>query len=129
MKVVQNNMVEMEWDADGFIETKRLGFISAVHRYGEVAVAFRDGKVYTHIDADNGGVISFKDLVRSIKGAVKEKDADYPYFYEDYAEIYDGKDFVDGTLNFLGIEDCKEDMLSRLEDLSGYWVVTESSSL
>lgn len=128
MKAVKNSMVEMQWDADGFIETKRLGFISAVHKYGNVAVAFRDGKIYTHID-EAGSVISFKDLVREIKGAVKEKDADYPYFYEDYAEIYDGKDFVDGTLNFLGIEDNKQDMLDRLDDLGGYWVVTESNSL
>lgn len=128
MKEVKNNMVEMQWNADGFIETRRLGFISAVHQYGNVSVAFRDGKIYTHISED-GSVISFKDLVREIKGAVKEKDADYPYFYEDYAEIYDGKDFVDGTLNFLGIEDNKQDMLDRLDDLGGYWVVTETNSL
>ncbi|MGV3076348.1 hypothetical protein ACEE21_14790 [Clostridium baratii] len=128
MKVVKNSMVEMQWNADGFIETKRLGFISAVHQYGNVPVAFRDGKIYTHI-SEEGNVISFKDLVGAIKGAVKEKDADYPYFYEDYAEIYDGKDFVEGTINFLGIDDSKEDMLDRINDLSGYWVVTETNSL
>lgn len=128
MKVVQNNMVDMQWDADGFVESKKFGFISAVHRYGNIAVAFRDGKVYTHI-SEEGGVISFKDLVSSIKSAVKEKDADYPYFYEDYAEIYDGKEFIDQTLSFLGIEDYKNDMLERLEDLSGYWIVEERDSL
>lgn len=128
MNLVQNDMVDMQWNADGFIETKKLGFISAVHSYGNIAVAFRDGKVYTHID-EVGGLISFKDLVSEIKGAVRSKDGDYPYFYEDYAEIYDGIDFVDSTLNFLGIEDYREDILSRLEDLSGYSVVTESESL
>lgn len=128
MKVVKNNMVDMQWNADGFIETKRLGFISAVHLYGNIPVAFRDGKIYTHI-SEEGGVISFRDLVATIKDAVKEKDADYPYFYSDYAEIFDGKDFIEGTVNFLGLEDNKGDMLERLEDLSGYWVVTESSSL
>jgi len=125
MKVVQNNMVDMQWDADGFIETKKLGFISAVHNYNGVAVAFRDGKVYTHID--ESGVISFKDLVGAIKSAVKEKDGDYPYFYEDYAEIYDGREFVEGTVSFLDIQEFKDDMLERLEDLGGYWIVTEES--
>lgn len=128
MKVVKNNMVNMQWDADGFVETKKLGFISAVHSYDGVAVAFRDGKVYTHID-DNGDIISFKDLVGAIKDAVKSKDNDYPYFYEDYAEIYDGKDFVDDTVNLLGLDDDKDDILSRLNDLSGYWVVIETTSL
>lgn len=126
MKIVQNNVVEMDWNADGFIETKKLGFISAVHNYGNVPVAFRDGKVYTHVD-ETGDIISFKDLVNTIKAAVKEKDADYPYFYEDYAEIFDGESFADGTLRYLGIEEYKSDMLNRLEDLSGYWVVVESS--
>lgn len=126
MKIVQNNMVEMDWDADGFIETKKLGFISAVHVYGGVAVAFRDGKVYTHID-DEGGVISFKDMVSTIKIAVKEKDVDYPYFYEDYAEIFDGQEFDEGVVNLLGLADSITDISNRLEDLSGYWVVTETS--
>lgn len=125
MVFVKNNMVEMDWDAAGFVETKKLGFISAVHQYGNVAVAFKDGKIYTHI-SEEGGVISFKDLVGAIKRAVKAKDEDYPYFYDDYAELYDGRDFSEGTLLHLGIEDYKQDMLDRLEDLSGYWVVTES---
>lgn len=125
MKVVRNNMVEMEWDADGFIETKKLGFISAVHRFEGVAVAFRDGKIYTHID-DEGQALSFKDLVGAIKTAVKEKDVDYPVFYEDYAELYDGADFLEETLVHLGIENCKEEMLKRLKDLSGYWHIEET---
>ncbi len=125
MKVVQNDMVEMQWDADGFIETKKQGFISAVHKYDGVAVAFRDGKIYTHIG--DQGAISFKDLVSSIKSAVKTKDSDYPYYYEDYAEIYDGEEFAEGTLEYLGISDYKEDMLKRLEDLSGYWLIVETA--
>lgn len=128
MKVVRNNVVEMDWDADGFVESKKEGFISAVHRFDGVAVAFRDGKVYTHIDED-GGAISFKDLVSSIKSAAKEKDSDYPYFYEDYAELFDGQEFNEETLVHLGIEDHKDEMLKRLEDLSGYWIITESTSL
>lgn len=128
MKVVQNNVVSMEWDADGFIETKKLGFISAVKNYGNVALAFRDGKVYTHID-EEGNVLPFKNLVSAIKQAVKEKDIDYPYFYEDYAEVFDGKDFEEGTLKYLGLSDCKEDILARLEDLSGYWIISERTSL
>lgn len=128
MKVVQNDMVAMDWDAAGFVETKKAGFISAVHRYGDVAVAFRDGKVYTHVMEDNS-VISFANLVDSIKTAHKQKDGDYPAFYEDYAEIYDGLEFHESTLEFLGIAEYKEDILARLEDLSGYWYVQESETL
>ena len=127
MKVVKNSVVNMEWNADGFVETKKQGFISAVHQYDGVAVAFRDGKIYTHM-GDDLEPIGFEDLVSEIKGAVKSKDVDYPYFYEDYLEIYSGKEFSDKALELLHIDAShKEDMLKRLEDLSGYWYVVESS--
>lgn len=129
MKLVKNDMVNMQWDADGYVETKSRGFISAVHQYdganGKVAVAFRDGKIYTCIDED-GDVIGFTDLVKEIKQAVKDKDSSYPAFYDDYAELFDGEEFAESTLNYLGIADEKQDMLDRLEDLGGYWGVVET---
>lgn len=125
MKVVKNNVVKMDWDADGFVETKSRGFISAVHLYNDKAVAFRDGKIYTHI-SDDGEVIGFQDLVGEIKGAVKSKDGDYPYFYADYAEIFDGKEFSEPILSSLGIAEYKDDMLARLKDLDDYWVMVET---
>ena len=125
MKVVKNDMVDMQWDADGFIETKKLGFIAAVHKYGNVAVAFKDGKVYTHIDED-GNTIDFDSLVKTIKSAVKKDDSDYPEFYDDYAEIHDGYEFSEGTVNFLGLGEFEDDIEARLEDLSGYWNIVES---
>ena len=103
MKVVKNNVVSMEWNAEGFVETKSQGFISAVHQYDGVAVAFRDGKIYTHM-SDDGEAIGFKDLVSEIKSAFKSKDCDYPYFYEDYLEIYSGKEFSDRALELLHID-------------------------
>lgn len=118
MKVVKNNVVSMEWDADGFIETKKLGFVSAIHVYNGIPLAFRDGKIYTHIDED--GVISFKDFVSTIKSAIKSDDNDYPTFYEDYVEIYDGAEFEEEFLKDNNIP--KEDLVARLEDLGGYWV-------
>ena len=123
MEKVKNNMVSMDWDAKGFIETKKAGFISAVHSYNGVAVAFRDGKVYTHID-DEGNNLDFADLVATIKTAHKSKDVDYPDYYDDYAEIYDGLSFSD-TLEYLGIAEYKDDILARLSDLEGYWEVVE----
>lgn len=120
-------MVEMDWDADGFIESKKYGFISAVHDYNGVAVAFRDGKVYTHVDED--GTIGFADLVKTIKRATKENDTDYPDYYEDYACIFDGKDFFDSTMDNIGISEFKDDITARLNDLSGYWGITEVESL
>lgn len=128
MKVVRNSIVSMDWDADGFIESKRLGFISAVHCYGDVPVAFRDGRVYTCVDG-SGSVISFGDMVKEIKNAVKSKDSDYPYYYEDYAEIYDGMEYDYDVLEFLGIRDYVDDISLRLKDLGEYWSVVESETL
>ena len=124
MKVVRNGVVKMDWNADGFIETKSRGFISAVHQYNGVAVAFRDGKIYNHVD-DDGNALGFEDLVSTIKTATKNKDADYPFFYEDYAEIYDGMDFSEGTVRLLNLEEYKDDMLARLDDLRPYWDLEE----
>lgn len=121
--LVKNEMVSMDWEAKGFIETKKLGFIEAVHNYNGVAVAFRDGKIYTMID-DEGNRATFDELVKDSKNAVKSKDPDYPTFYEDYAEVYDGAEFT-SLVGYLGLENFKQDMLQRLEDLSGYWEITE----
>jgi len=129
MKLVQNDMVSMDWNANGWVETKKAGFIAAVHTYDsekeegkKVAVAFKAGKAYAHIDED-GNDLSFTDTVSVIKK--NYKDHDYPEFFEDYAEIYDGQEFT-GVVGFLGIENAKEDILARLEDLSGYDMVEES---
>lgn len=116
----------MEWDANGFIETKKEGFISAVHRYGNVAVAFRDGKIYTHV-LDDGGFISFEDMVASIKSAYKSNDSDYPYFYDDYVELFDGEEF--SNTEAVGLQEYEDDMLKRIKDLSGYWYVEETETL
>lgn len=124
MKVVKNNVVNMQWDAEGFIETKKLGFVSAVHCYGDVPIAFRDGKVYTHFSGDEG-VISFKDLVSSIKNAVINKDSEYPYFYDDYTEIFDGQEFEEGNVALLELSEFIEDIKARLNDLSEYWEIEE----
>lgn len=124
MKLVKNNVVELDWNAEGFIESKKEGFISAVHLYGEVAVAFRDGKIYTHISED-GECIGFDSLVATIKSAFKEKDYDYPMYYEDYVEIFNGESFEDDILESLNLTECKADMDNRIADLEGYWFEEE----
>lgn len=124
MKVVKNDIVSMDWNADGFIMTKKEGFISAVHQYGDVAVAFRDGKAYTHSDEEEGN-ISFAGMVKAVKDAVKSKDVDYPFFYDDYIEIFDGRDFNECNVSVLGLDSEVDDIKARLEDLGGYWQVIE----
>lgn len=129
MKVVKNDVVEMPWNVDGFIESRKDGFVAAVHSYNGVPIAFKEGKAYTHAD-DDGEIIGFKDLVSVIKRASKERDSDYPEFYDDYVEIYDGCDFTnEGFMEYHGILDCKDDILARLQDLSGYWVIEEESMI
>lgn len=123
MKLVKNDMVSMDWDADGFIVTKKIGLVAAVHNYNGVAVAFSEGKVYTMIDDD--GKYSFKDMVTVIKRAVKENDCDFPNYYDDYAEIYNGE--FTKSAEILGLTEFEEDILARLEDLSGYWSISETA--
>lgn len=115
MKKVNNGIVEMDWNVDGFIE-KGGDLVAAVHDYNGVAVAFKDGKIYQHVE--NGEPLSFKDFVSTIKSCYK--DGDYPYYYDDYCEIYDGVNFVDGVVDILGLGDYKEDMLNRIKDLEDY---------
>ena len=124
MKLVKNEVVSMDWNAEGFIETKKVGFISAVHSYGDVPVAFRDGKIYTSVTED--GVTDFKTLVDDIKSAHKRKDGDYPEMYDDYVEIFDGGSFDEDNVVFLGLAEYEDDMVERLNDLSGYWQIIET---
>lgn len=123
MKVVKNNVVSMDWNAEGFIDHKREGFIAAVHQYGNTGVAFKDGVIYTFVDDE--GAYGFQDLVSDIKKAVKEKDGDYPTYYQEYVEIHDGENFTD-NLEALGLEEYADDMIARLKDLSDYWVFEET---
>ena len=125
MRKVNNGIVEMDWDAEGFIESKKLGFISAVHSYDGVAVVFRDGKIYQHVE--DGEPLSFVELVDTIKSCVKSKDPDYPYYYDDYFEIYDGTSFSQPALELLGLEDKQDDMLARLKDLGAYNEMVEEA--
>lgn len=127
MKVVQNDIVSMDWDADGFIESKKAGFIAALQTYNGIAVVFKDGKIYTHI-LDDGTAMDAKSLVSAIKKAVKEDDSDYPEYYDDYVELFDGKEFEENNLSHFGIDLSNEaDMLARLKDLDNYWNIVESA--
>lgn len=125
MKLVSNNFVSMDWDSDGFVDSKKNGFIAAVHKYGDTVVAFYEGKIYTHLNSEGTkSSLSMKDFVKVIKqNLVRKPDYDYPNYYEDYAEIYDGAEFNDCLADTLGLTEYKEDMIARLQDLSGYWQV------
>ena len=121
MKLVKNNCVEMDWDVDGFINPKSRGFVAAVHDYNGVAVAFYEGTIFIHLTEDGKPALPLKAFAKFINKKHKEQDIDYPEYYEDYALLYDGGDFNEELLDTLGIAEFKDDMLSRIKDLSLYW--------
>ena len=47
MKVVDNGILKMEWDADLYLANKYIGFIAACKQYGDITVVFQEGNAYT----------------------------------------------------------------------------------
>ena len=126
MALVRNGIVKMDWNADGFLESRKDGFISAVKDYNGIGVAFKEGKAYTLV-SEEGEKYTFQEVVEEIKRAYKKKDGDFPEFYDTYVEIYDGREF--SNTEALGIQEFEEDILNRLKDLEDYWAYEEETML
>lgn len=128
MKLVRNDFVYMNWDVDGFIEFKGLGFDSAIHVYDGKPVVFHDGRIYIWLNS-NDEVAEFSEIVKEIKKAHKAKDLSFPEEYENYIELYDGVDFNEVAIGIYKLEDHKEDMLARNDDLGCYRYVDDSGKV
>lgn len=134
---VKNAIVKMDWDVEGFIESKTHGFVAAVHTYKstdgtDIPVVFRDGKAFMLYNLEEGRLEQLADLRVDIKTAIDDQgyDCNMEEYYEEdgYIEVSNGS-YVDSDIAEsygLSDEDC-EDVLARIDDLSGYVEVTEQS--
>lgn len=128
--LVKNAIVNMEWDAETFYESKTKGFVVAVHKYKnaegeEVPICFRMGKAFYLFDNDTEKPATVEEFSKAISQIVKE-DGNFidiaDYFPDDYVELSDGYDVNEDTTSYLGLSSAdNEDILARVKDLSGYY--------
>ena len=98
MEKVINDVVKMDWDKAGWVQTvakqgKKPVFIFASHVYdstkvGKVTVFFAKGAAF--IMGDDEGYWSAKDLAKAIKGLADIDD--FPFYMEGYEPIIDEDD-------------------------------------
>lgn len=127
-KLVKNDIVKMEWDADLFIANVHVGFLGAVHDYHGIGVVFQEGKVYAFVD--DIGALDAKTMKKLLKDSYKVHrgaDASVEVLYEmdeytEYTDIVCGEEVVESNVSLVGLtEEDVADILKRCEDLSGYF--------
>lgn len=129
-KVIRNDIVKKDWDADLFFETNE-GFFAAIHEYESadgktVPVVFQENNIYLLYDVENDCPAETSEVCEAIKEAYKEKEGVEVLYEENYIEL--GNDFVseDDTLLGLGLSSEQiDDINARKEDINNYWDVNE----
>lgn len=124
-KYIKNDVVKMDWDAATFYESRKNGFMAAVHVYetrnGVVPVMFKDWHAFLLIDTENGKPATSDELAAALKDCF-DNDMNIEEAYEEcYVELDD-----EGTAAYYGL--TSEDLVDieqRLKDLSGYWYTIE----
>ena len=132
MKVIKNGIVNMVWNADHFLESRKSGFVAAINVYstdkGDVPVIFQDQKGYILLDQDTNKPASVSDIISVVKECFKE-DLDIETELEgSYVEL--GVMLVDyeDTARMFGLtDDDIADINNRFDDLQPYWEITEIS--
>lgn len=122
---IRNGIVNMPWEADGFFESKKNGFLGACHVYsgekGDIAVMFSDKHAYILLDV-NDEPAGVEDYFEAVKEANKAGSSAYVYFEDVCIEFSNGVESDDDVLAIYGLShEDGEDMCKRLEDLSAYW--------
>ena len=126
--LIKNAIVKMDWDAEGFYETRADGFVAAVNIYttsnGEYAVMFKDGVAFMIFDDDTQAPAVRSELQSALKQVVDDAGASASmeeYFPDNYIELCTGGEVDPDLAEMYGFsdEDC-QDISDRLLDLSGY---------
>lgn len=129
--IVENNIVKMEWQKDGWLETsskkKPSAFIFASQKYdstvkGEVTVFFTPLTAFLFIsDAGTADedMWNAEELIPVIKGNLS---GNFPFDLEEYVAVIDsGEDkCLTSVLEKYGIVDAKEDIEARMRDIRPY---------
>lgn len=130
--IVENNVVKMEWDKDGWLQTsakkgKKSAFIFASKNYtndkGQViSVIFTATTAFVFVDgmgtADED-IWSAADLIATVKSDLP---GDFPYGLDQYKAIIEsGEDECElDMLERFGLTQYKEDIEARMKDVQPY---------
>lgn len=127
--LVKNGIVKMPWEEENFFESKKFGFIAAVHKYEttkgtDLWVMFHDSKAFIINDNENDAPADHDMLLRLCKEMVDD-DGEHmdEYYGEDIIDLSYGSVDTD-MAEFYGIseEDC-DDIDNRIADLENYYSV------
>lgn len=124
--LIKNDMVQMDWDAEGYFESKKAGFLAATAIYstdkGDVVVCFMEKKAFILIDSDTAIPVDRKEIQGAVKGCFEDEAIMEDYVPDNYVELCNGVTTETDIAAHYGLseEDC-QDIEARLEDLSGYW--------
>lgn len=127
MSLVINDVVKMEWQSEGWLQTSakrgKSIFIFASQKYqstthGEVSVFFAPTTAFLMVDGD-GTPWSAESLIPIIK---KEYTSSFPFDYEEYTAIIDSgeEECSVSVLEKYGLVDAKEDIEARMRDIMPY---------
>lgn len=133
-RIIKNEYVKMEWDADLFFESKeRDCLIAAIQMYpvegkeNNVPVIFMDKKAFMLIDEDTGEICPMDDILWAIKKCFKDGEIMEDFAYDNYLPVTDGFDTNEEGCEKHGLNaDQIKDICDRLDDLTnGYWCTVE----
>lgn len=131
---VRNAVVKMDWEREGFFESKKdTCFVAATELYettggDEICVIFKNNKAFLLYDEEAEGAMSREKFTEVLHDAIEEYgvDVDFSEIYEDaYIEVCNGAEIDQDIADGYGLDDevC-EDIVARCDDLSGYEVIT-----
>lgn len=129
-KLIKNDIVKMDWDADAFFESRSRGFVAAVNVYktseGPVPVVFQDKKIFILLDPDTVEPTTLEDITQVIKDCYKDNIDLEDAFPESYVELGVGVVLDEDVANQYGLTDADiADINNRIDDLMPYWEIVE----
>lgn len=122
---IKNEFVNMPWEADGFFESKKNGFLGACHVYsgtkGDVVVMFADNRAFILLGEDDlpAGVEDYFEAAKEANSA----GALMPDYFEDLRiDLSNGVTVDEENLELYGLSsEDGLDIIARLDDLADYW--------
>lgn len=130
MGLVVNNVVKMEWDEKGWVQTKakrdgKSVFILASKEYtnkdGEVIPVFFNGNDaflwITDANSDSYELWTVQELVSWVKDEYSSR---FPNQYDEFIPVEDDGVALLSVLEKWGLEEYADDIVARVKDLAPY---------
>lgn len=136
MAFVKNAVVKMDWDAEGFYESKKeQSFIAAIHTYttdyGEVPVIFMNGKACILWDPDYRRPVNRDEFTELLHDLVEDYGTEFSFeeleeTAEAYIEVSTGGSVDDDVAaEYMLTPEIEDDIIARIDDLAGYFEIEE----